>query len=121
MPLLPLSLQAAAKGKGGIAMANLQVFPSATARTTMTISGRVYSCQVGAAPIVVPDFDAFVLLSNGWLRSAADAAGPTAQRPTKAPNGTGIRTGFQYYDSDVGATVIWNGKSWINHSTGAIA
>ena len=69
----------------------------------------------------MPDHDAFVLCSNGWLRAAADGAGTTAQRPTKAANGTAIRVGFQYYDSDVGATVIWNGKQWINHASGAAA
>jgi hypothetical protein len=102
-------------------MANLAVFPAAGAPTTINVKGRVYTCAIGASPIVVPDFDAFVLLSNGWLRSAADGAGNTASRPTKNANGTPIRTGYQYFDSDVGANVIWNGKNWINHSTGASA
>jgi hypothetical protein len=101
-------------------MANVQVFPSASAPTKMTVNGRVYSCSVGSV-ITVPDNDAFVLCSNGWLRSAADGAGPTAARPTKAANGTPIRTGFQYFDSDIGMTIIWNGKSWVSHATGATA
>jgi hypothetical protein len=53
-------------------MANLGVFPSASAPTTMKVNGRTYTSAVGAAPIIVPDFDAFVLLSNGWLKSGLD-------------------------------------------------
>jgi len=104
-------------------VANLQVFPSATARTTMTVNGRVYACLVGAQPIVVPDFDAMVLLSNGWLASTGDGAGTTAQRPAANPaTGTPApRTGYEYFDSTLGTKIIWNGKSWINHSTGAVA
>jgi hypothetical protein len=82
------------------AMANMmQVFPSAGARTTIVVRGRTYTCPVGST-ITVPDHDAFVLCSNGWLRSALDGAGPTAQRPAKTAAGTAIRVGFEYFDSD---------------------
>jgi hypothetical protein len=64
-----------------------------------------------------------VLLSNGWLASAADGAGTTAQRPaansmtgTSAPN-----VGFAYFDTTLGTKIIWNGKNWISHSTGSAA
>jgi hypothetical protein len=89
----------------------------------MTVNGRTYTCAVGATPILVPDFDALVLLSNGWLASTADGAGTTAQRPlanqatsTPAPN-----VGFSYFDTTLGTKVVWNGKNWINHATGASA
>jgi hypothetical protein len=89
----------------------------------MTVNGRIYSCAVGATPIIVPDFDAFVLLSNGWLRSGTDAAGTTAQRPA-ANSALGIpppRVGYQFFDTTISANVIWNGKNWIHDATGAAA
>jgi hypothetical protein len=102
---------------------NLRVFPSAGAATTMTVNGRVYSCAIGAAPILVPDFDALVLLANGWLATGGDGAGTTAQRPA-ANSALGIpapRVGFVFFDTTLGAAVSWNGKAWIHHVTGAAA
>lgn len=96
-------------------MANVQVFPSTTAQLTITIQGRKYTGVVGGTPLIVPDFDAFVLVANGWLRSAKDGAGTTAQRPINPQRGA------EYYDSTVGAKVIWNGGSWVNHATGTAA
>ena len=103
-------------------MPNVAVFPSAGSPTTLTVNGRTYTCAIGAAPILVPDWDAFVLRANGWLTTASDGAGTTAQRPTPAPGvASPARVGFEYYDLTVGANVIWNGKNWINHATGATA
>jgi hypothetical protein len=105
-------------------MPNVAVFPSANAPTTITVKGRVYTCAIGATPILVPDFDAFVLLANGWLSSTNgvnQAAGTTAQRPAAALGVPAPAVGFEYYDSTVGANVIWNGRNWINHATGATA
>ena len=102
---------------------NVAVFPAAGAPTTITVNGRVYTNLIGSAPIVVPDFDAFVLLSNGWIQSAANGAGTTAQRPV-GNHALGISppvVGFRYFDSTIGANIIWNGKNWINHATGANA
>ena len=104
-------------------MANMmQVFPSAGARTTIVVRGRTYTCPVGST-ITVPDHDAFVLCSNGWLRSALDGAGTTAQRPAANPaTGTPApRVGYGYFDTTVGAKIVWNGKQWINHASGAPA
>ena len=104
-------------------MANIAVFPSANAPKTIVVNGRTYTLAVGSTPIVVPECDAFVLCANGWLKSGTDGAGTTAQRPTANPaTGTGApRVGHEYYDSTVGANVIWNGANWINHATGATA
>jgi hypothetical protein len=108
-------------------MANLvSVFPSANAPTTITVKGRIYTLAVGATPILVPDFDAFVLLANGWLSSTSagnTGAGATTQRPLVNPMlGAGpVPVGFEFYDSTVGGNIIWNGKNWINHATGANA
>lgn len=99
------------------------VFPSANAQPTMTVNGRTYTCAIGAAPIAVPECDAFMLLANGWLHSAADGSGTTAQRPA-ANHALGIsapRVGFRYLDTTLNATVVWNGKNWINNVTGAAA
>jgi hypothetical protein len=102
--------------------ANLAVFPSATSPTTLVVNGRSYTLAVGSTPIVVPMCDGLQLLANGWLASAQNGAGTTAQRPTTGQDGVGaILLGFEYYDSTVGATVIWNGKNWINHASGATA
>ena len=85
-------------------MANMmQVFPSAGARTTIVARGRTYTWPVGST-ITVPDHDAFVPCSNGWLRSALDGAGPMSQRPVRSPAGGQVRVGYEYYDSDLGAT-----------------
>ena len=105
-------------------MANIAVFPSVSAPKTVVVYGRTYTLAVGSTPILVPEGDAFVLCANGWLKSASDGAGTTAQRPTPvASPGGGAQTkvGFEYYDSTVGANVIWNGANWINHATGANA
>ena len=104
-------------------MANIAVFPSANAPKTVAVKGRTYTLALGATPIVVPDWDAFVLLANGWIAAAVDGAGTTAQRPA-ANSALGVsvpRTGYMYFDSTVGANVIWNGANWINHATGVIA
>jgi hypothetical protein len=98
----------------------MQVFPSAGAQTTIVVRGRTYTRPVGST-ITVPDHDAFVLCSNGWLRSALDGAGTTAQRPSANPT-LGIsppRVGFHFYDTTIGATVIWNGATWVHYATGA--
>ena len=102
-------------------MSNIAVFPSANAPKTVVANGRTYTLALGATPVVVPDWDAFVLLANGWLQSASDGAGTTAQRPAAAYGVSAPRVGYEYYDSTVGANVIWNGVNWINHATGATA
>lgn len=103
-------------------MANVAVFPSANAPTTLSVNGRSYTLALGSAPILVPDFDAYILLANGWLAAARDGAGTTAQRPVTGQAGViNPKLGFEYFDSTVGGNVIWNGKNWINHATGAIA
>lgn len=92
---------------------SVQVFPGANAPTTIVLLGRTYTCAVGSV-ITVPDADALMLMANGWCRSA-QGTGATAARPSN-PN-----VGFEFYDTTVGGNVIWNGKNWINHATGATA
>lgn len=100
-------------------MANMRVFPSAKAPTTVVVQGRTYTCAIGATPLLVPDFDAFVLMANGWLKSAGDGGGTTVLRPVASYGVAAPKVGFEYYDTDVGGNVIWNGTAWILHTTGA--
>lgn len=102
-------------------MANIRVFPSASAPTTIVVNGRTYTCAVGGTPLIVPEGDAFALLANGWLATARDGAGATTDRPVADPStGTSApRVGYEFYDTTVGGKVIWNGTAWILHTTGA--
>lgn len=103
-------------------MANLAVAPAAKAPLVVSIQGRTYTGVFNGTPIVVPDFDALVLMSNGWLAMARDGAGTTAQRPTLGFGNTlNPKNGYEYYDSTLGITVIWNGLNWIRVDTGASA
>jgi hypothetical protein len=63
----------------------------------------------------VPDFDAQALGANGWLLTAKDGTGTTAQRPS-APF-----IDARYYDTDVGAILVYDGAAWLNAITGAVA
>jgi hypothetical protein len=97
-------------------MANIAVFPSATAPTTMVVNGRTYTLAVGATPLVVPDFDAYVLEANGWLFYGKDGCGATTARPAANPaTGTPApKVGYEYYDTTLNYIVIFNGSSWVN-------
>jgi hypothetical protein len=94
---------------------NIQMIPGAGCKNPCPVNGRSYTGAVGAV-IAVPDFDASGLEANGWLRCASNGAGATATRPT-----VGVFKGFEFYDSTVGANIIWDGAAWRNHSTGASA
>jgi hypothetical protein len=95
-------------------MANIQMIPPGNgSQNPCRFSGRSYTAALGSV-ISVPDFDANVLESNGWIRCAGHGAGTTAQRPT-----TGLFRGMTYFDSTVGANMIWDGNAWRNHATGA--
>lgn len=102
-------------------MANMTIIPGFGVPLSITVNGRTYTSTIGAAPLVVPDFDAFVMMANGWIPTARDGGGTTAQRPTSGLGGGAIKIGHEYYDSTLAANVVWNGKNWIHHSTGATA
>lgn len=98
----------------------VQVMPGGNVPTTITVYGRTYTCAVGSA-ILVPDQDAQVFLANGWIQ-AANAAGTTAQRPPSVvPGGKPLALGYQYFDTTLNVNVLWNGKNWVRHDTGALA
>ena len=84
---------------------------------TIKVNGRTYTAAVGST-IDVPDHDALVMVSNGWLAVAGAAAvGTTAQRPTAPVHNQ------QFVDTTVGMVVLYDayGKRWVNHITGAAA
>jgi hypothetical protein len=96
-------------------VANIQMIPPGNgSQNPCRFNGRSYAAALGTA-LSVPDFDAAVLESNGWVRCAAHGSGTTAQRPAPVL----LFRGFTYFDSTVGANVIWDGLAWRHHATGA--
>lgn len=89
----------------------IRMMPPAAGQTK-TIFGRTY-VGVAGTPIDVPDADAFTLASNGWLISAGQGVGTTAQRPTN-PN-----KGDKYVDTTVAAHITFDGSVWRNSTTHA--
>jgi hypothetical protein len=95
-------------------MVNIQMMPGDGCKNPCPVNGRSYAAALGAV-ISVPDFDAGALESNGWVRTAMHGSGATAGRPT-----TGLFKGYEYFDSSLGINVIWDGKVWRSHVTGAV-
>jgi len=99
-------------------MANWQVMPGDGALNPFTVpgAGRRYSCATGSS-ISVPDFDALILCSAGWvsLGTHFGLSGTTANRPT-AP-----LWGEPYVDTTLNIVAIYAGKTtgWLNAATGA--
>ena len=97
-------------------MANIRMAVTNAALSPFTIPGttRRYTCAAGAV-IDVPDFDAAVLASIGWVAMTPKdgSVGPTSGRPA-APH-----IGQQFIDTTVGAIVVSDGRSaWLHHITG---
>jgi hypothetical protein len=87
--------------------------PGDSSHNPIVVAGRSYAAALGSV-INVPDFDAPTLDSNGWLRCAGHGAGATIARPT-----TGLFKGFTFFDSTLNVNVIWDGKVWRSHVSGA--
>jgi hypothetical protein len=84
---------------------------------TATVNGRTYSCAANGT-IDVPDFDALVLLADGWINAAGGqtltTSGPSTARPAKpVKNQT-------YHDTTLGLTIVHDTTNWRNPATGAI-
>ena len=104
-----------------MAYTNMLLMPGDGAANPFTIPGttpaRKYSCAAGAT-VTVPDFDAVIMMSAGWINSLGPhggAVGTTAQRPVNPPIGT------VFNDTTVGAAVVYGGTKtgWVHHATGA--
>ena len=92
-------------------MANVRVMPPPTGNTSTTVNGRPYGCAAGAT-LDVPDFDAAVLVANGWT-AVADGVGSTSARPASPYKGQ------KYHDNTLGLTIVWDGRVWRSPVTGA--
>jgi hypothetical protein len=80
------------------------------------VNGRVYSSTPGHV-VDVLDFDAAVLTSNGWIRVAF--SGPTTGRPPISPDGYRASVGLPFFDTTVGALLIFDGAAWRSPVDGA--
>lgn len=94
-------------------MTTQRVSPPSDGRNSLTFNGRTYSCAVGST-IDVPDFDALVLIANGWTAASSHGADVTANRPANP------KRGMTYLDTTLGAVISFDGKRWRNPLTGAI-
>lgn len=98
-------------------MALIRVMPPADGlRTSIVVNGRSYSCALGST-IDVPDFDATVMMHNGWTSAGTGASaapvGATTSRPAK-PN-----KNDHFVDATLGYVIVFDGKVWRNPVTGA--
>lgn len=97
---------------------NVVLAPGDKALNPITIPGttRKYTCAAGAV-IAVPDFDAGILRTSGWVKTHGGTTGPTSGRPVTPDIGT------YYLDTTVGAQVVYLGpkQGWVHHATGASA
>jgi hypothetical protein len=101
-----------------MAINSVLLAPGDKALNPMTIPGttRRYTCAAGAV-ISVPEFDAEIMRTQGWVKTHAGTAGTTSGRPTNA----GVN---QFYlDTTLGAQIVYLGPKagWVNAATGASA
>lgn len=92
-------------------MATQRVLPPGTGTST-TVNGRAYS-YVPGTPQDVPDFDALVLIANGWTLVEKNGSGATSCRPSNPSKNT------RFFDATLNTSVIFDGKNWRNAITGA--
>lgn len=98
-------------------MPNVRLMTVGNINKTATVNGRTYTCVAGGS-IDVPDFDAVVLLADGWINVAGGAqlptVGTTAQRPAKPFKGQ------NYHDTTLGITIVHDATNWRNPATGGV-
>jgi hypothetical protein len=97
--------------------------PISVGKQTIKIHGRIYNAAPGST-LDVPDFDAGVLMANGWLiADRVRGAGPTTSRPTTSPPGQfpgqPLPAGYSFLDTTLGYVVVWDGNAWRSPATGA--
>ena len=94
-------------------MPNIRVLPPNTSLIMTTVNGRTYPTSAGT-PLDVADFDAQVLVANGWHISAPGGVGTTVTRPANPTKG------MRFMDTTLGVEITYDGKNWRNPTTGAI-
>lgn len=90
-----------------------RVLPPNAAAASITVNGRLYTCAA-ASFIDVPDHDASIMETNGWTIAAHGGVGATAARPA-TPQKNQL-----FFDSTLGYSIKWTGKSWINPANGNV-
>jgi hypothetical protein len=93
--------------------------PNAVGQQVVTANGRTYSGAPGTYQDV-PDFDAAVLMANGWTKAAL--SGPTSARPTTNANVSAPYTaaaGLDFLDTTLGKVICFDGAAWRDPATGA--
>ncbi|QND50809.1 hypothetical protein HB779_02075 [Phyllobacterium sp. 628] len=86
--------------------------PSNGLHNPITVNGRRYSCAANST-VDVPDFDGLIMIANGWVSTASNGSGTTAQRPLSPPIGT------QFHDTTLNKLIIFDGKTWRDPVSGA--
>jgi hypothetical protein len=83
----------------------------AVAQQSLVVNGRRYSAVPGVA-VDIPDMDARLLSSNGWIACAP--SGATSQRPTLSPSSAPyvLGLGFEYFDVTLSKIIFWDGQNW---------
>lgn len=90
-----------------------RVYPPNGKATTTSAHGRTYVCAANSF-LDVPDQDAMVLQTNGWIVAALRGVGATSARPT-----SGLARGDSYQDTTLGYKTVWSGSNWMNPASGA--
>ena len=84
----------------------------------ITVKGRAYSATPGST-VDAPDFDAGVLISNGWMAPGPiQGSGATSARPVTLPVGSKIPAGYTFLDTTLGYVVVYDGANWRSPSSG---
>lgn len=98
-------------------MPNVRLMTVGNIARATKVNGRTYTCAAGGT-IDVPDFDAQVMLADGWINASGGAVqttvGTTAQRPAKPSKGQA------YHDTTLGLTIVHDTVNWRNPATGAV-
>jgi hypothetical protein len=89
-----------------------RMLPPSTGALTITINGRNYTAPLNGS-VDVPDHDGEIMSANGWIKAAGGGVGTTALRPVTPPKNT------MFHDTTLGFNIVWNGKMWINPTSGA--
>lgn len=98
----------------------MMVMPAPNCANPIAVNGRSYAAPLGTY-LTVPLSDGQVMTANGWLTNCARGAGTTADRP---PRGSidvqaGV-DGTTFFDTTVGALIIFDGVNWRHTGTGSI-
>ena len=100
-------------------MPSFRVMSPAKAGSPISCFGRSYS-QTPGLVLDVPDGDAELLFRNQWL--VLGQSGPSSARPTTLTPGRFVaQHGDQFFDTTLGKVLSFDGATWRDPATGAVA